>query len=166
MPASVRLASARDVRWMGNLARDHVERGLGWSWRPERINSRILDPDSVAIVATARECAAGFAVMRFGPTSAHLDLLCVAPAWRRQGIGTRLLDWLHDSARVAGTFLVHLEVREGNTEARDFYRAVGYRALARLPGYYRRREAALRLYRDLAVRRNPPTWVDPWTRDG
>lgn len=161
----IRLATPGDAGWMSTLARDHVERGLGWSWRPARITTRILDPDSVAIVAGTAGTAAGFAMMRFGPTSAHLDLLCVAPAWRRQSVATRLLGWLHDSARVAGTFLVHLEVREGNQEARDFYRAVGYRTLARLPGYYRRREAALRLYRDLAVRRNPPAWVDPWPRD-
>lgn len=149
---------------MGNLARDHVEHGIGWSWRPERITGRILDPESVVILSARGTSATGFAVMRFGPSSAHLDLLCVAPAWRRRGVGTSLVDWLHDSARVAGTFLVHLEVREGNREAREFYRALGYRTLARLPGYYRRREAALRLYRDLAVRRNPPTWVNNWPK--
>jgi hypothetical protein len=43
-----------------------------------------------------------------------------------------------------------LEVRAGNEEAQLFYKRMGYRTLAHLPGYYQDIEAALRMGRDLS----------------
>ena len=61
--------------------------------------------------------------------------------------------WLEDSARVAGTFVVRLECRQGNQGAVRFYRAIGYRETGVIPRYYQGREDAVRMERDLrAVR--------------
>ena len=46
------------------------------------------------------------------------------------------------------------EARASNTAARRFYAALGYRELFLMPGYYRGREAAIRLGHD--VRRLAP----------
>jgi hypothetical protein len=43
-------------------------------------------------------------------------------------------------------------VRAGNEAAQLFYKQMGYRELAHLPGYYQGVEAALRMGRDLACR--------------
>ena len=98
----------------------------------------------------------------FGPTSvsagdddAHLDLLAVASAYRRAGIGRGLVRWLEECAITAGTFKIELEVRAGNEAAQLFYRSLGYAAIAQLPGYYQGVEAALRMGRDLAHRAGP-----------
>ena len=60
-----------------------------------------------------------------------------------------LLERLQDIARQSGFGEIRLEVRTGNHAARQFYRALGYRELSCLPGYYGGRESALRMTREL-----------------
>jgi hypothetical protein len=43
-------------------------------------------------------------------------------------------------------------VRAGNQGAQLFYKRLGYRTIAHLPGYYQGIEAALRMGRDLSCR--------------
>ena len=88
--------------------------------------------------------------MRYGDDDAHLDLLAVAPAYRRMGVARQLLEWLEKCAVVAGIFDIALEVRAGNEGAQRFYKRMGYRARTDLPGYYQGIEAALRMGRDLS----------------
>jgi len=97
--------------------------------------------------------------MEFGDERAHLVLLAVRPAQRRMGIGRHLVDWLVESARTAGIASLHLELRAGNEAARGFYRAMGFDETIVVPGYYRGREAALRMIRVLrAAGPVPYTW--------
>ncbi len=102
------------------------------------------------LAARAGTAIVGFAIMRYGDDTAHLNLLAVAPAHRRRGIGRRLVAWLEDTALTAGTFTIALELRAGNAGARAFYAALGYRELVRVPGYYQGRECAIRMVRDVA----------------
>ena len=44
-----------------------------------------------------------------------------------------------------------LEVRRSNDDARAFYRAMGYREVARLSRYYQGREDAVRMMSSLSV---------------
>jgi ribosomal-protein-alanine N-acetyltransferase len=87
--------------------------------------------------------------MKFADESAHLHLLGVQPGFQRLGVGRDLIEWLEQSARVAGTFIVSLEVRAGNRSARAFYRRLGYTEIVRIPGYYRGCEDAIRMSRDV-----------------
>jgi ribosomal-protein-alanine N-acetyltransferase len=88
--------------------------------------------------------------MRYGEDNAHLDLLAVAPQYRRSGVGRALVRWLEECALVAGIFTITLELRAGNESARRFYASLGYRPLFQVPGYYQGLEAALRMQHDLA----------------
>jgi [ribosomal protein S18]-alanine N-acetyltransferase len=117
-----------------------------------RVAASIGAPNVNVLVACVHGNIAGFAIMRYGDDDAHLDLLAVAPPYRRLGIGRQLLQWLEKCAVVAGIFNVALEVRAGNEGAQLFYERMGYRTLAQLPGYYQGVEAALRLGRDLSRR--------------
>ena len=117
-----------------------------------RVAASIGAPNVNVLVACVHGNIAGFAIMRYGDDNAHLDLLAVAPPYRRLGIGRQLLQWLEKCAVVAGIFNVALEVRAGNQGAQLFYERMGYRTLAQLPGYYQGVEAALRLGRDLSRR--------------
>jgi ribosomal-protein-alanine N-acetyltransferase len=116
---------------------------------PQRIARQIRSPESVVLVARSGSRIAGFAIMRFAAEEAHLDLLAVRPAYRRAGVGRRLIAWLEESALVAGVSIVYLEVRAGNAAARAFYEELGFRRVQRLSGYYCGREAAIRMARDL-----------------
>jgi ribosomal-protein-alanine N-acetyltransferase len=129
-----------------------VEYGLRWRWTPARVAASIRAPDVNVLVACIHGDIAGFAIMRYGDDDAHLDLLGVAPTYRRAGVGRRLLQWLEKCAVVAGIVKVALEVRERNEGARVFYERMGYRTLARFPGYYQGIESALRMGRSLSSR--------------
>jgi ribosomal-protein-alanine N-acetyltransferase len=144
-------ASAGDAPDIARLARDLIEVGLGWGYRPQRIVELIRDAETVALVARTRAGTAGFAVMRFGDERAHLILLAVAPAHQRRGIARRLLDWLLESARVAGMTSVHVELRAMNAPAFALYRSLGFSETFRVPGYYRGRETAVRMIRVLRL---------------
>jgi ribosomal-protein-alanine N-acetyltransferase len=149
---SLRLARPAEANTIAALSRDLIEYGLQWRWTPVRVAASIRAPNVNVLVAHIHENIAGFAIMRYGDDTAHLDLLAVAPPYRRAGIGRQLLEWLEHCAVVAGVFNVALEVRAGNEGAQLFYERMGYRPFAHLPGYYQGMEAALRMGRDLSCR--------------
>ena len=149
---SLRLARPGDASSIANLSRDLIEYGLRWRWTPMRVAASIRAPDVNVLVACIHGKIVGFAIMRYGDDIAHLDLLAVAPPYRRAGVGRQLLEWLEKCAVVAGIFNVTLEVREGNEGAQLFYKRMGYRTLVHLPSYYQGIEAALRMGRDLSRR--------------
>ena len=149
---SLRLARPVDATTIANLSRDLIEYGLQWRWKPLRIAASIRAPNVNVLVARIHDNIAGFAIMRYGDADAHLDLLAVAPPYRRLGVGRQLLEWLEKCAVVAGIFSVALEVRAENEGAQLFYKRMGYRTLVHLPGYYQGIEAALRMGRDLSRR--------------
>src|SRR5205814_582222 len=101
--------------------------------------------------APGRGTLTGFAIMEFGDERAHLVLLAVRPSHRRLGIGKRMLEWLLESARVAGMASIHLELRAANDAARGYYR-----------GGEGRKEGALRMLRVLRVPgQTAYTWRPP-----
>lgn len=149
---SLRLARPAEAAAIAHLSRDLVEYGLRWRWTPIRVAASIRAPNVNVLVARVGGNIAGFSIMRYGEHDAHLDLLAVVPRYRRAGVGRRLLTWLEKCAVEGGMFNVALEVRVGNEEAQLFYKRMGYRPLAHLPGYYQGIEAALRMGRDLTQR--------------
>jgi ribosomal-protein-alanine N-acetyltransferase len=149
---SLRLAQQPDTAAIANMSRVLIEYGLRWRWTAERVAASIRDPNVNVLVARANGRIVGFAIMRYGDDNAHLDLLAVAPAYRRFGIARQLLEWLEKCAVVAGIFTVALEVRAGNEGAQLFYQRMGYRPLADLPGYYQGVEGARRMERDLSAK--------------
>jgi len=149
-PYRLEPARAADAALLAGMSQDFVETGLRPAWDAARIAWHIRDPDSVVLAARAETAIVGFAIMRYADDTAHLNLLAVAPAYRRRGIARRLVAWLEDTALTAGTFTIALELRAGNAGARAFYAALGYRELVRVPGYYQGRECAIRMVRDVA----------------
>ncbi len=147
-----RLARLRDARKIAHMSRRLIEAGLPWSWRPERVAKHIRHRDSVVLAAWDHGELAGFAIMRYAETTAHLHLLAVEREYQQLGVGRRLVQWLEASAVTAGTFLISLEVRAENLAARSFYRRLGYKEVRCLVGYYSRVENAVRMVRDLRVK--------------
>ena len=150
-----RLEPARvaDAVRLAAMSHQLVESGLRPAWGAQRISWHVRHPESVVLTARSDRTVAGFAIMRYGDDLAHLNLLAVDPAHRRRGIARRLVTWLEESALTAGTFIIGLELRAENREAQDFYRALGYREVGRVPGYYQGLEAAIRMERDVRVSR-------------
>ncbi len=152
----IELAGRADAAILAQMAERFVESGLRPAWGAVRIGWHIRDAESVVLTARHGSAVAGFAIMRYGDERAHLNLLAVDPGHRRRGVARTLLTWLEDSALTAGTFTVTLELRAHNTGARAFYGALGYAESGEVPGYYQGVETAVRLQRDVRVRRAAP----------
>lgn len=91
-------------------------------------------PEGYRLVATfvpSRDDAASVAGFRPGHSLAwghflYVDDLVVLPAYRRQGHGVALLDWIETEAARLGCDAVHLDSGHHRDDAHRFYRAVGY----------------------------------------
>jgi ribosomal-protein-alanine N-acetyltransferase len=140
---TMRAAHPSEARAIASMSRLHIEYGLDWRWTPAKVRRQIKDPDTMVLIASREGAMAGFAIMKFGQDQAHLFLLAVRPDCRRAGIGRSMMAWLEKSCRTAGIQSVRLEVRASNRTALRFYRQLGYRYVARVAGYYDRREAAI-----------------------
>jgi len=148
-PFHIRLASATDAQPIACMSRDCVEVGLGWSWRPARVQRSIADASTNVVVCRDASGLAGFAIMHYGEEEAHLLLLAVDARRRRRGVGSALLAWLEATARTAGLGVIRLEARCTNGAAAAFYGKLGYRPVARVQGWYRGVEDGVRFAKDL-----------------
>ena len=131
-----RLAKPAEAQVLTDMSRQLVERGLSWTWKPIRILSMVYNPETVVIVARTRVELAGFAIMEFHDSHAHLNLLAAAGDKSREGIASARLDWLENSAGIAGLDRIELEVRHNNEGARGFYRVHAFEEVAMVHGYY------------------------------
>jgi ribosomal-protein-alanine N-acetyltransferase len=141
---------------IAQLSRDLIETDLPWSWTPRRVAGLMRQRESLAVIArdqnpVAGNHIAGFIIAQFGDESVHIALLGVAAEYRRQGLGRRLIQWVEETASVAGLFLIRLEVRAAKRDARHFYASLGYRETGRVTGYYSGIEDAIKLSRDLSA---------------
>jgi ribosomal-protein-alanine N-acetyltransferase len=164
MPAtapSFALARQADSAAIAALSRQHIEQGLRAKWTAERVAYALRRRDTIGVVARMEKILVGFAIMQFGADQAHLNLLAVAPLFRRRGIGGALIEWLEASAVVAGVSCITLELRAGNHAALAFYQCLGYEEFEALPRYYDRRESALRMMHVLRY----PDWT-AWPAGG
>ncbi len=147
----IALAHVNDAYSIATMSRDIIEHGLQWNWTPERVGRCVLSPDINVVTAKNAGEVVGFGIMYYGYSKAHLNLLGVDVTWRSLGIGHRLLAWLEHCAVTAGIEHCQLEVRESNEFARNFYSHHGYQEIEIVPGYYQRKENAIRMSRGLQI---------------
>jgi ribosomal-protein-alanine acetyltransferase len=111
-----------------------------------------LTDKSHAQPAELGPCAlAGFLVARHVKGEWELENIVVAPEFRRQGIGTQLLDALLARACETRSSTVFLEVRQSNRAARGLYQKAGFREAGNRKFYYSNpSEDAIVYYKDIA----------------
>lgn len=151
---ALELAARDDAPVIARLSRDRIESGLGWSWTTPRVLRAIVDADTNVVVARRSGRTLGFGIMKYRDDEAHLLLLAVRADATRQGLGTQLVEWLEEAARVAGAGQIYLEARLSSAVAQAFYRVRGYREIQQVPHYYEGREACVRMAKDL--------WLEQW----
>ena len=133
---TLRPARLEDAGVLAELSRDLIETGLSWRYTPRRMAALIREPETMTLVARDGPRIVGFAVMHFGDEQAHLTLLAVQTAQQRQGIGRGLIEWLIESARVAGMQAIDLELRADNAGALAFYERLGFVETQMTTAYY------------------------------
>ena len=67
---------------------------------------------------------------------AHITNVAVDPAFRRRGLGRRLMLCMMRTARLFGAAMMTLEVRETNLGAQALYAGLGFLREGRRKGYY------------------------------
>ena len=78
----------------------------------------------------------GFAGMWLLVDEAHVTTFATRQAWRRHGVGERLLLALLDLAAARGAHEATLEVRPSNVPARRLYEKYGFKVVGLRPRYY------------------------------
>jgi ribosomal protein S18 acetylase RimI-like enzyme len=89
------------------------------------------------VVSDAQQVV-GYAVLalafsfEYGGLTAFLDELYLSPAYRHQGLGKQLVEFVLQRAKEKGLQSVHLEVEKHNASARNLYEGWGFRDKNRL----------------------------------
>jgi ribosomal-protein-alanine N-acetyltransferase len=106
-------------------------------WPPHAYRSE-LESNRLAhyLVARAGETLVGYGGMWLMVDEAHITTFAVHPAWRRRGIGERLLLAFLDLALDRRAREATLEVRLSNLAARRLYEKYGFKPVGLRPRYY------------------------------
>jgi [ribosomal protein S18]-alanine N-acetyltransferase len=84
-----------------------------------------------------------------GVRQGHIITIDVLPESRRQRAGRLLLTAVEEYFRANDVKSIRLEVAVDNPQAQNFYHAMGYEAIGRIPGYYLGRFDALMMEKQL-----------------
>lgn len=133
---------ALDVREMGMADLDAVlaieNASFISPWSRESFLYELLENKrAVYLVAKIGETIAGYIGMWVILDEGHITNLAVAPAYRRQGVGARLLDSLTELAVGRGVSRLTLEVRRSNLGAQLLYIKKGFTQCGLRKHYYR-----------------------------
>ncbi|WP_035693782.1 GNAT family N-acetyltransferase [Azospirillum halopraeferens] len=96
---------------------------------------------------------AGFVLARVAGEDGEILAIGVPPGTRRAGVGRRLIGEALLEMQRLGATAVFLEVAEDNMPARALYKAAGFVAVGRRPGYYKRPNGRVTA---LVLRHPPP----------
>lgn len=88
------------------------------------------------VVYEKEENILGYAIIGDSEGKAHLQNIAVHPDFRRQGIGTELLEWCIDILKLYGYREMVLEVREKNIASQSFYADMGFEITGTVESYY------------------------------
>jgi ribosomal-protein-alanine N-acetyltransferase len=80
---------------------------------------------------------AGYAFMRHIINEGHIQNIAVAPAYRKRGIASLLMDALLAEAAAREMIGITLEVRQGNRAAMALYHKYGFSVAGYRRGYYK-----------------------------
>lgn len=122
-------------------------------WNSRAIAEIMTIKGSFGRIAWADEIPAGFALALDLREECEILSLGVLPEWRREGIGSALLDSVCSEARARGAEYIVLEVAVDNSVALALYTARGFVPVGHRRNYYRqasRRIDALVLQRVIA----------------
>ena len=94
------------------------------------------DSDVDALVTKSRGMVVGYLIASDRDGEYLIANLAVQKMYRRQGLAGELVSKALDLARVRGSSLAVLEVRESNQEAIRLYERLGFKFVEKNPGYY------------------------------
>ncbi len=106
-------------------------------WSISSIRYELTNPLSYWFVALEGETVAGYIGSQAVLDEADMMNVAVAPSFRRQGVGCRLIHRLMDELCNQNVKSLTLEVRQSNEPAIQLYEKLGFRVSGRRIHYYR-----------------------------
>ncbi|MEE9525670.1 MAG: GNAT family N-acetyltransferase [Candidatus Woesearchaeota archaeon] len=97
--------------------------------------------------------AVGYNKHFFAPNSCEITYLAVKREYHRQGIATKLMNFMENTAKKARYRSIYLYTGKTNKTARKFYKKKGYKLYAKLPDHYTWGEDAVLFRKDLKVKK-------------
>jgi [ribosomal protein S18]-alanine N-acetyltransferase len=109
----------------------------------QQISYLLTDYNTIALAANVNNDITGFTITQLELDSdrlyGHIITINVASAYRRKGIGTRMLSEIETILKQKGIVEIQLEVREDNSAALKLYQKNGYQKIGKLENYYGRK---------------------------
>ena len=105
-------------------------------WSLRSITSELSNPLSLWIVAEENGTVTGYVGSQSVLGEADMMNLAVAPTFRRQGVGRKLVQTLVEQLNKKGSHILILEVRASNEPAISLYNELGFVQVGRRPNYY------------------------------
>ncbi len=122
------------------------------AWSERSIASELTNNLSLWLVAVDGDTVAGYIGSQTVLGWADMMNLCVAPDYRRQGIGEKLTAELERQLKENDVTCLTLEVRVSNAPAIALYEKLGFRQVGKRPRYYEKpREDALILRKEWEI---------------
>ena len=124
---------------------------IAYGWR--EMKSYLLAEGSHCIIAQASEAIAGFILTERSLQFAHIITLDVLQPYRRQSVGSLLLEAAEVEAAMGGATIMYLETATINKAAIALWKKHGYREFGTIENYYGRGQHAFEM--EKALRRLP-----------
>ena len=121
-------------------------------WSENSVASELENPLSLWLVAMDGERLAGYVGSQTVLGESDMMNVAVDGAYRRQGVGKKLIEALVEHLKARESHCLTLEVRDSNTPARSLYASLGFSEIGRRKNYYRNpREDALILRKEWSL---------------
>ena len=130
----LRPANERDLGWIESLEREC----FSLPWTREQLEHQINGSGSLLLVACCGGEPAGYMGLDFVLDEGYVTNVCTAPAFRRRGVASALIDGVTARGRELGLSFITLEARVSNAAARSLYAGKGFVEAGIRPGYYER----------------------------
>ena len=147
------------IRWM--IRADYpavleVEHGsFEYPWSLADLVRHLQRRNCVGLVAEHEEQVVGFVIYDLHKDRIHVQNFAVAPAYRRRGIGRRMIDRLVGKLSRQHRKLIVMETRERNLCAQLFFRAQRFRWTDTILDHYDNGETAYRFGLPFGAARGP-----------
>jgi ribosomal-protein-alanine N-acetyltransferase len=129
------------IRWMIRLDMPEVfcieNESFRHAWTEEDFLRCLRQRDCIGMVAEQTGGrVVGFMIHEFHKAKLHILNFAVHPSCRRQGVGAQMVQKLISKLSGHRRTRITLEVRETNLGAQLFFRAMGFKAVRVLRGFY------------------------------
>ena len=132
----IRKASPNDFERIIELENACFTSELAYTRR--QLRYLLTKANSTVLVETINTIVRGFLIIlyRKGTRVAGIETINVDPAYRKQGVGLRLLHVAEENIRKKGMHKIRLEVSTTNYAAIMLYENAGFKKIALLKNYY------------------------------